>query len=88
MSTFRKSGVVIDLTPKEPEEAFTVPELKQFDEEIDEGDVVMEDTGWNDYYGNTSEHAFEFRYLTNEAAQGLADREPKAVGTDGASVGG
>jgi kynurenine formamidase len=88
VSKFMGPGVALDLTPKEPEEAITVEDLERFDGEIDAVDVVMLYTGWDDYHGNTSEYAFEFPYLTGEAAQWLADRDLDAVGTDGASVGG
>jgi kynurenine formamidase len=81
-------GVAIDLTPKAPEEAITVTDLEQYDDEINEGEVVMLHTAWDQYYGNSAEYIFEFPYLTGDAAEWLAAREPKAVGTEGASVGG
>jgi len=45
-------------------------------------------TGWDEYYGQTPEYLFEFPYLTGEAAEYLVSLDPKAVGTEGASVGG
>jgi len=38
--------------------------------------------------GQTPEYLFEFPYLTGEAAKYLVSLDPKAVGTEGASVGG
>jgi len=88
LSKFMAEGVVLDLTPKSPGEAITVDDLEPYDEEIRSGDAVMLHTGWDEYYGRTPEYLFEFPYLTGEAAEYLASFDPKAVGTEGASVGG
>jgi kynurenine formamidase len=85
---FMGAGVVLDLAPKEPEASITVSELEAFEDDIEAGDVVMLHTGWDQYHGRTPEYLFEFPYLTADAAEYLASLEPKAVGTDGASVGG
>ncbi len=85
---FMGEGVVVDLTPKEPEASITVSELEPFEDDIEAGDVVMLHTGWDQYHGRTPEYLFEFPYLTADAAEYLASLQPKAVGTDGASVGG
>jgi kynurenine formamidase len=85
---FMGEGIVLDLAPKESEAAITVDELESFESEIQTGDVVMLYTGWDQYHGRTPEYLFEFPYLTGDAAEYLARLEPKAVGTDGASVGG
>lgn len=84
---FMGEGVVLDLTPKEPEAAITREELAAFEEEIEPNDVVMLYTGWDQYHGRTPEYLFEFPFLTGDAARYLASLDPKAVGTDGASVG-
>lgn len=81
-------GVAVDLTPKEPEEPITVEDIEWYEDEIEEDDVVMLHTGWDEYYGRTPEYLFEFPYLTGDAAQYLADLNVKAVGTEGVSVGG
>ena len=85
---FMGEGVVLDLAPKDPEAAITVEELSVFEDEIEPNHVVMLHTGWDQYHGRTPEYLFEFPYLTAEAAEYLASLDPKAVGTDGASVGG
>jgi kynurenine formamidase len=85
---FMGEGVVIKLTPKEPEEAISRDDIEAYRDEIKPGDVVMLHTGWDEYYGQTPEYLFEFPYLTGEAAEYLASFDPKAVGTEGASVGG
>jgi kynurenine formamidase len=88
LEKFMGEGIVLDLAPKEPEAPITVDELEAFADDIEPEDVVMLHTGWDQYHGRTPEYLFEFPYLTAEAAEYLADLEPKAVGTDGASVGG
>ncbi|HET7323113.1 MAG TPA: cyclase family protein [Halococcus sp.] len=88
MDAFMGHGIALDLTLKEPNEAITVEDLEPFEDEIRENDIVMLHTGWDDYYGLTPEYLFEFPYLTGEASQYLAGMNLKAVGTEGASVGG
>lgn len=88
VSKFMGEGVAIDLTPKKPAEAITVDDIERFEDRIEPDDVLMLHTGWDEYYGLTEEYLFEFPYLTAEAAQYCADLDLKAVGTEGASVGG
>lgn len=88
IETFMGEGVVLDLTPKEPEEAITRADIEAYEDEVRPRDVVMLHTGWDEYYGQTPEYLFEFPYLTGEAAEYLVSLDPKAVGTEGASVGG
>jgi kynurenine formamidase len=88
IDAFMGEGVVVDLTPKEPEEPITRADIEAYESEIQPGDVVMLHTGWDEYYGQTPEYLFEFPYLTGEAAKYIVSLDPKAVGTEGASVGG
>jgi kynurenine formamidase len=88
IDAFMGEGVVIDLTPKEPEEPITRGDIEAYESDIQSGDVVMLHTGWDEYYGQTPEYLFEFPYLTGEAAEYVVSLDPKAVGTEGASVGG
>lgn len=88
IETFMGEGVVLDLTPKDPEEAITRADIETYENEIRRGDVVMLYTNWDEHYGQTPEYLFEFPYLTGEAAEYVASLDPKAVGTEGASVGG
>lgn len=88
ISKFMGTGIALDLQPKEPGEAITVEDIEQYEDRIEDGDVIMLDNGWDQYYGNTPEYLFEWPYLTGESAQYLADLGAKAVGIDGLSVGG
>jgi kynurenine formamidase len=85
---FMGPGVVIDITPKEPEEAITPDDIQPYEDVIEANDILLLHTGWDQYYGRTPEYLFEFPYLTGETAEYLADLDLKAVGTEGASVGG
>lgn len=85
---FMGPGVVIDLTPKEPEEPITPADIKPYEDVIEPDDILLLHTGWDQYYGRTEEYLFEFPYLKGETAEYLAGLQPKAVGTEGASVAG
>jgi len=86
---FMGPGVAIDIGPKSPEEAITTSDLEAYESEIADSEVVMLHTGWDEYYGKTDEYLFEFPFLSGEAAEYLASFDDlKAVGTEGASVGG
>lgn len=85
---FMGPGIVIDLTPKEPKEPITPSDLEPYEDVIEPNDILLLHTGWDQYYGRTPEYLFEFPYLTAETAEYIADFDPKAVGTEGASVAG
>ncbi|GAA0301909.1 cyclase family protein [Halarchaeum salinum] len=87
-SKFVGEGVVLDLAPMETAETITVDHLEPFADDIEDGDVVMLHTGWDQYYGHTDEWLFEFPHLHGAASQYLADAGATAVGVDTPSVGG
>ncbi|MDR9429419.1 MAG: cyclase family protein [Natronomonas sp.] len=88
IETFMGEGIVLDLTPKEPAEPIMPEDIEPFVDDIEQGDVVMLYTGWDDYYGWTSEYVMRYPFLSGEVAQYLAELEPKAVGIDTPSVAG
>lgn len=85
---FMGEGVVLDLTPKEPAEPITADELEAYADQIEEDDVVMLHTGWDEYHGRSTEWLFEYPFLSGAGSQFLADAGAKAVGIDTPSVGG
>jgi kynurenine formamidase len=87
VSKFMGEGVVLDLAPCENAETITRERLEPFADAIEDGDVVMLHTGWDDHYGRTPEWLFEFPHLAEGAAEWLADRA-SVVGIDTPSVGG
>lgn len=85
---FMGPGVVVDLTPKEPEEPITPADIEPYEDVVEPGDILLLHTAWDQYYGRTPEYLFEFPHFTRETAEYVASLEPKAVGTEGASVAG
>ncbi len=85
---FVGAGVVLDLSPRRSGEEIGVGALEQFDEQIQRGDVVMLHTGWDKKRAMTSEYLFEWPYLGLDAANHLASKGVKAVGTDCLSIAG
>lgn len=81
-------GVVLDLTFKGPGEEITASDLKQYESEIREGDVVMLYTGWSGKRGLTKEYLYFWPHVGVESAKYLASRKIKAVGIDGLSIAG
>lgn len=85
---FMGEGVAIDITPKEPGDAITPEDIEIYEDEIQDDDVLMLHSNWDQYHGKTTEYLFEFPYLRDDTAELIADLGVKAVGTEGASVGG
>ncbi|MFH5802065.1 cyclase family protein [Haladaptatus sp. CMAA 1911] len=88
LEKFMGEGIVLDLTPVEPEAPITVEMLQTFEDQIQPDDVVMLYTGWGKYHGRNERYLFEFPYLTDDSARYLAELDIKAVGTEGLSVAG
>jgi kynurenine formamidase len=88
VSKFMGEGVVLDMTDVGNSAAISVDDIDRYGDDIHSGDVVMLNTGWDQYYGTTDEWMFEFPHLSGEASEYLADRGAKAVGIDTPSVGG
>lgn len=85
---FVGEGVVLDLSHKKRGEEINELDLRKYDEEIRRGDVVLFYTGWDKKRSFTSEYLFEWPYLIESGAEYLVEKEVKAVGTDGLSIGG
>lgn len=81
-------GVALDITPKEPGDEITVEDIEQYEDDIEEGDVIMLHSNWDRFHGRTAEYLFEFPFLTAEAAEYIASLNPKAIGTESTSVAG
>ena len=85
---FMGNGVVIDLSYKKNNEGITAEDLRKFDEQIREGEVVMLYTGWSKKRGYNSEYMYEWPYPDESGSQYLAMKKVKAVGIDAMSMGG
>ncbi len=88
IEAFAGEGIVIDLSHKKAKEEITVHDLKNYDNEIRSGDVLMLYTGWGKKMGWNTEYLFEWPYLVEESAKYLVGKKVKAVGIDTLSVGG
>lgn len=88
VAKFAGPAVVLDLTPCENAETITPDRLEPFADDIEDGDVVLLHTGWDQYHGRTPEWLFEFPHLSEAAAEWLADSGASVVGIDTPSVGG
>ena len=81
-------GVVLDLSYKKAGEEIVPEDLKQYDSEIKEGEVVMLHTNWDKKRGLNKEYLFMWPHLGVEAAKYLVSKKIKAVGINGLSIGG
>lgn len=88
IDAFAGSGIVMDLSTKQPGEAITVEDIQPFQDQIQPRDVVMLYTGWDTRVGFTPEYLFEYPYLAEDTAAFLVSRNIKALGVDTLSVGG
>jgi kynurenine formamidase len=77
-------GVVLDVR-RGPDEAVTVEDLAGAEPCIEEGDIVLLDTGWSGYVG-TPDYSQHHPYLDEAAAGWLVDRGVSMVGIDASSV--
>jgi kynurenine formamidase len=85
---FMGDGIVINFSYKKNSEEITDLDLKKYDDQIKENDVIMLYTGWSKKRGYNSEYMFEWPYLGKKGAQYLVDKKIKAVGIDSMSIGG
>lgn len=85
---FMGEGIVLDLTSLDPGEPIRPKHIEPYADEVEPDDVVILHTGWDEYYGLTQEYLMNYPFLSGEAAQYLADLQPKAVGIDTMSVAG
>jgi len=82
LDNFIGDAVILDLTHKDAKEAITVDDLKKFEEDIKEGDIVILRTDWTDKKFGTDDYWNESPYLTVEGAEWLAGKKPKAIAFD------
>ena len=88
IESFMGDGVVLDLSWKKPGEEISVEDLKKYEKDIREGDVVMLCTKWDKKDRYTGEYLFEWPHLGIDSAKYLVSRRIKAVGIDALSIGG
>ena len=85
---FMGEGVVLDLSWKKAGEEISVEDLKKYENDIREGEVVMLCTKWDKKSRYTNEYLFQWPHLGVDAAKYLVSKRIKAVGIDALSIGG
>jgi kynurenine formamidase len=88
LETYVGRATILDLRGKTPGAAIERAEVERFADRIDEGDIVLLNTGWGHKRANTKQFLTEYVYLGGEAAQYLVGRGVKGVGIDAVSMGG
>ena len=73
-------GIVLDFTYKKPGQAIDVKDMKNHQEKIKEGDIVLIKTGIDKFY--RTKRAHERPYLTNEAVKWLVKKKIHCLGVD------
>ena len=81
LSSYFGSGVVVSI-PKEQWEVITAEDLENARPEIKPGDIVIVNTGWHRYYGDTKRYFCYSPGTYKEAGEWLRDRGVKGFGID------
>jgi kynurenine formamidase len=81
LSSFFGTGVVVSI-PKEKWEVITPEDLERARPEIRPGDIVIINSGWHRYWGDSRRYFVDSPGLYNEAGAWLAEKGVKAVGVD------
>jgi kynurenine formamidase len=81
LSSYFGTGVVVSI-PKEKWEIVTADDLERARPEIREGDIVIVNTGWCRYWGDTRKYFVEAPGTYDEAGAWLVERGVKGFGID------
>jgi kynurenine formamidase len=81
LDRYMGEGVVVAL-PKDAWAVITPADLESVDPPIEEGDIVVINTGWHRYFGDRIKYFCYAPGLYREAAQWLLKRRVKGVGVD------
>ena len=81
LSSYFGRGVVVSI-PKEKWEVVTADDLENARPEIRPGDIVIVNTGWHRYYGDSRRYFVESPGTYKEAGEWLRDRGVKGFGID------
>ena len=85
ISRFFGSGVTLAI-PKHRWELVTAADLEAAAGDVDEGDIVLINTGWHRRYADSLEYFGDAPGLSEDAADWLIERRVKLVGTDTAAI--
>ena len=77
------SGVIVDVSGKGDWGVITAEDLEKASPAIQEDDIVILFTGWNQYWGKDEDrYAYKYPGLGTEAIDWLVDKKVKMVGSD------
>ena len=82
---FFGNGVVLDI-PKTKWELVTEQDLEKAKPAIQQGDIVIINTGWHTRYSDSQEYFGHAPGLSKKAAEWLVARKPAMVGVDTAAI--
>ena len=81
LTSYFGTGVVVSI-PKEKWEVITAEDLENASPEIREGDIVIVNTGWHRYWGDSRRYFVESPGTYKEAGEWMRDKKIKAFGID------
>jgi len=81
LSSYFGTGVVVSI-PKEKWEVITAEDLENATPEIRAGDIVIVNTGWHRYWGDSRRYFVESPGTYKEAGEWLRDKGVKGFGID------
>ncbi|MDT4944756.1 MAG: hypothetical protein QOH14_1489 [Pseudonocardiales bacterium] len=81
LASYFGTGVVVSI-PKEKWEVITADDLENATPEIREGDIVIVNTGWHRYWGDSRKYFVESPGTYDEAGAWLAEKKVKGFGID------
>lgn len=80
LNYFMGNGLIIDMTDKKSKEQFTLEEVKRFEKQIEEADIVLFKTNW--YKKAGTDEFYEHPFLSKEAGEYLLSKGIKTTGID------
>jgi kynurenine formamidase len=81
LSSYFGTGVVVSI-PKEKWEVITAEDLENARPQIHKGDIVIVNTGWHRYWGDSRKYFVESPGTYKEAGEWMRDRGVKGFGID------
>jgi kynurenine formamidase len=77
---FMGNGLIIDVTHKKSKEEITLEEIKKFEEQIEQADIVLFKTNW--YKKAGTQEFFDHPFLSKEGGEYLLSKGIKTAGID------
>ncbi|MDQ0218074.1 cyclase family protein [Peribacillus cavernae] len=83
VDAYSGSAAVVNISYKKADQPITVEDLLENGKHIQDNDIIILKTCWDDYYSPYSkEYWTESPYVTEGAAKWLRDKKPRVVGFD------